>query len=204
MVPRDHGTIVLVGSALAYRGIPLQAPYCASKHAVQGFFESLRSELQHERSRVHLGMVQLPALNTPQFGWLKSRMPKKAQPVPPIFQPEVAARAILEAAWAKRRELIVGWPAFKAIWGNKLLPRVADWYLAKTGYDSQQRDEPEEPGRPHNLYEPVPGDHGAHGLFDARAKDTSVMLELSLRRGLVGAVAAGLLAAGAALLWRTR
>src|ERR671937_49501 len=129
MLPRDRGTIVQVGSALAYRGIPLQSAYCAAKHAVQGFTESLRSELLHDRSRVRVTMVQLPALNTPQFSWVKSRLPREPQPVPPIFQPEVAARAIYWAAHNDRRELYVGWPTVKAIVGNKAAPGLADWYL---------------------------------------------------------------------------
>src|SRR5215213_9502104 len=142
MLPRNRGSIVQVGSALAYRGIPLQAAYCGSKHAIQGFTESLRSELIHDRSDVQLTMIQMPALNTPQFGWVRSRPPRKPQPVPPIFQPEVAAEAILYAAHHDRDELWVGWPAVKAIWGNTLISRELDYYLARTGYDSQQTDEP--------------------------------------------------------------
>jgi len=177
MLPRDRGTIVHVGSALAYRSIPLQAAYCASKHAVLGFFASLRTELIHDHSNVHTTMVQMPALNTPQFGWVKSRLPRKAQPVPPIFQPEVAARAIYYAAHhPERREYFAGWSTVKAIFGNKLLPSYADHYLARMGYDAQQYDGAEDPNRPNNLYEPVPGDHGAHGKFDARAHDHSLEL----------------------------
>ena len=158
MLPRDHGAIVHVGSALAYRSIPLQAAYCASKHAVSGFFASLRTELLHDKSNVHTVMVQMPALNTPQFGWVKSRLPHKAQPVPPIFQPEVAARAIYHAAHdAKRREYFAGWSTVKAIVGNKLAPSFADRYLARHGYDAQQHDGPEDPNRPNNLWHPVPG-----------------------------------------------
>lgn len=175
MLPRDRGTIVHVGSALAYRSIPLQAAYCASKHAVLGFFASLRTELFHDQSKVRTTMVQMPALNTPQFGWVKSRLPHKAQPVPPIFQPEVAARAIYYAAHhAKRREYFVGGSTVKAIFGNKLAPSFADHYLARTGYESQQYDGPEDPYRPNNLWEPVNGDHGAHGDFDSRARSSSV------------------------------
>jgi short-subunit dehydrogenase len=177
MLPRDRGTIVHVGSALAYRSIPLQAAYCASKHAVLGFFASLRTELIHDHSNVHTTMVQMPALNTPQFGWVKSRLPRKAQPVPPIFQPEVAARAIYYAAHhPERREYFAGWSTVRAIFGNKLAPSYADRYLARTGYDAQQYDGAEDPNRPNNLYEPVPGDHGAHGKFDARAHDRSLEL----------------------------
>src|SRR5438270_8967573 len=146
MLPRDQGRIIQVGSALAYRGIPLQSAYCGSKHAIQGFTESLRTELIHDKSQVHLTMVQMPALNTPQFGWVKSRLPHKAQPVPPIFQPEVGARAIYYAAHhPERREYYVGFSTVKAIFGNKLVPSFADHYLARNGYDSQQHDGPEDP-----------------------------------------------------------
>jgi NAD(P)-dependent dehydrogenase (short-subunit alcohol dehydrogenase family) len=182
MVPRDRGTIVQVGSALAYRGIPLQSAYCAAKHAVQGFTESLRCELLHDRSRVHVTMVQLPALNTPQFSWVKSRLPREPQPVPPIFQPEVAAKAIHFAAYARRREMSVGFPTVQAIYGNAIAPGFADWFLARTGYDAQQTHEPVAPGRRDNLWEPVPGDHGAHGSFDARAKSFSVQSWLNQNR----------------------
>jgi NAD(P)-dependent dehydrogenase (short-subunit alcohol dehydrogenase family) len=203
MLPRDRGTIVHVGSALAYRSIPLQAAYCASKHAVLGFFASLRTELLHDGSNVKTTMVQMPALNTPQFGWVKSRLPHKAQPVPPIFQPEVAARAIYYAAHhPDRREYFVGWSTVKAIFGNKLVPGFADDYLARTGYDSQQHDGPEDPNRPNNLWEPVSGDHGAHGAFDERAQPFSMELWLEMNRKWLGA-GLGLLAA-AALFSRIR
>jgi NAD(P)-dependent dehydrogenase (short-subunit alcohol dehydrogenase family) len=173
MRPRDRGTIVQVGSALAYRSIPLQSAYCAAKHAVAGFTDSLRCELIHDRSRIHLTMVQMPALNTPQFGWVKSRLAHKAQPVPPIFQPEVAARAICWAADHHRREVLVGMPTVAAILANKVVPGLLDRYLGRTGYASQQTQEPEDPRRPDNLWAPVAGDHGAHGRFDARASDRS-------------------------------
>lgn len=182
MKPRDRGTIVQVGSALAYRGIPLQSAYCAAKHAVQGFHDSLLSELIHDGSHVKVVMVQMPAVNTPQFRWVKSRLPRKAQPVPPIFQPEMAADAILWAARSNRREVNVGWPASKAIVGNNFFPGYADRYLAKHGYEAQMVDEPEDPQRPNNLYEPLPGDAGAHGVFDDRACDVSVEMELNKRR----------------------
>jgi NAD(P)-dependent dehydrogenase (short-subunit alcohol dehydrogenase family) len=196
MLPRDRGTIVHVGSALAYRSIPLQAAYCASKHAVLGFFASLRTELLHDGSNVKTTMVQMPALNTPQFGWVKSRLPRKAQPVPPIFQPEVAARAIYHAAHdPDRREYYVGFSTVKAIFGNKLVPGFADHYLARTGYDSQQHDGAEDPNRPNNLWHPVPGDHGAHGAFDERASSHSIELWLEMNRKWLGA-GLGLLAAG--------
>jgi NAD(P)-dependent dehydrogenase (short-subunit alcohol dehydrogenase family) len=173
MLPRDRGVIVQVGSALAYRGIPLQAAYCGAKHAIQGFTESLRCELLHDRSRVRVTMVQLPAMNTPQFGWVKSRLPRKPQPVPPIFQPEVAADAIVWAASHDRRELSVGGPTVAAIYGNKIAAGVLDRYLARTGYDAQQTDEPADPARADNLWAPLPGDAGAHGAFDDRAWATS-------------------------------
>jgi len=194
MLPRDRGVIVQVGSALAYRGIPLQAAYCGAKHAIQGFTDSLRCELLHDRSHVRVVEVQMPALNTPQFGWVKSRLPRKPQPVPPIFQPEVAARAIVWAADHRRAELYVGLPTLTAIVGNKIAPRVADRYLARTGYESQQTSEPAEPGRVDNLWDPVPGDQGAHGTFDDRAKSHSLHLWASMHRGWLG-LAAGVVAA---------
>ena len=192
MLPRDRGVIVQVGSALAYRGIPLQSAYCAAKHAVQGFCDSLRCELLHDNSGVRLTMVQLPALNTPQFGWVKSRLPRKAQPVPPIFQPEVAAEAIYFAAHNPRREFYVGAPSVAVISINKLAPGLLDYILARTGYDSQQYDGAEDPNRPNNLWQPVPGDHGAHGAFDARARSWSPQLWTSEHRTLVALAAIGL------------
>lgn len=199
MLPRDRGSIVQVGSALAYRGIPLQSAYCGAKHAIQGFCDSLRTELIHDGSRVRLTEVHLSAVNTPQFGWVKSRMPRKPQPVPPIYQPEVAARAIVWAAYHDRREVWVGWPAVKAIAGNKIAPGYADRYLAKNGYESQQYDGLADPHRAHNLWEPVPGDHGAHGNFDDRATGRSLQLWASTHRGLLALAGAGL--AGLGLLW---
>ena len=190
MLPRDRGTIVQVGSALAYRSIPLQAAYCAAKHAMRGFTDSLRCELIHDKSSVRVAMVQLPALNTPQFGWVKSRLPRKAQPVPPIFQPEVAAEAIYFAAHHPRREFYVGWSSAKAIIANKIAPGMLDHFLAHTGYDSQQYDGAEDPNRAHNLWEPVPGDHGPHGDFNARAKKSSAFLWLSEHRGWLALIAA--------------
>jgi NAD(P)-dependent dehydrogenase (short-subunit alcohol dehydrogenase family) len=171
MRPRNAGAIVQVGSALAYRGIPLQSAYCAAKHAVQGFCDSLRAELLHDGSGVRVTMVQLPAVNTPQFEWVKSRLPNRAQPVPPIFQPEPIADAIVRAAH-NGREVFLGYPTTLAIVGNKLAPGFGDWYLARTGFASQQTDEPEDPGRPDNLWEAVDAEHdfGAHGRFDARAR----------------------------------
>jgi len=192
MLPRNRGVIVQVGSALAYRGIPLQSAYCAAKHAVQGFCDSLRCELLHDKSHVRLTMVQLPALNTPQFGWVKSRLARKAQPVPPIFQPEVAAEAIYFAAHNPKREFYVGLPSLEAIVANKIAPGFLDQYLARTGYDSQQHDGPEEPNRPNNLWQPVPGDHGAHGAFDARARSWSPQLWTSEHRTLMSLAALAL------------
>ena len=203
MLPRNRGSIVQVGSALAYRGIPLQSAYCGSKHAIQGFTESLRSELIHDRSDVQLTMVQMPALNTPQFGWVKSRLSREPQPVPPIFQPEVAAEAIVWAAQHRRNELWVGWPAVKAIWGNKLIPRELDYYLARTGYDSQQTDEPVDQDRKDNLWEPLPGDHGAHGSFDSRAHRRSYQWWANTHRGVVALAGTALaMLTGAALARR--
>ncbi|HEX7049754.1 MAG TPA: SDR family oxidoreductase [Longimicrobiales bacterium] len=198
MLPRDRGTIVQVGSALAYRGIPLQSAYCGAKHAIQGFTESVRSELMHDGSRVWITMVQMPAVNTPQFSWVKSRLPRKAQPVPPIYEPEVAARAILWAAHHRRREVEVGMSTVIAIWGDKLAAGIGDRYLAHTGYRSQQHDGPEDPNRPHNLWEPVDDtrDFGAHGKFDARARASSPQLWINTHLGLFLAGAVGALGAG--------
>lgn len=208
MRPRDRGAIVQVGSALAYRSIPLQAAYCGAKHAIRGFLDTLRSELIHEGSHVRVTMVQLPALNTPQFNWVKSRLPRRAQPVPPIFQPEVAAEAIHYAAHHPRREIRVGWPTVKAVLGNKFIPGLLDHYLARTGYDAQQTDEPEDPDRPDNLWLPLPGDAGAHGRFDGRARGRSLQLVGTTHRGAL-ALGAGLAGAAAAaftalLLYRDR
>lgn len=202
MLPRDQGSIVLVGSALAYRGIPLQAAYCASKHAIQGFADSLRTELLHDKSNVRLSMVQLSAFNTPQFDWVKSRLPHKGQPVPPIFQPEVAAEGIYWAALHERRELMVGWPSLKAIFGNKIAPQYADWVLSRNGYRSQQTDAPENPNRPNNLWEPLDEDqdHGAHGRFDDRAQTFSPQLFSTTHRTLLSLAGLGsAVLAGAAL-----
>ena len=192
MLPRDRGVIVQVGSALAYRGIPLQAAYCGAKHAIQGFMDALRCELLHDGSKVQVTMLQMPALNTPQFGWVKSRLPRKAQPVPPIYQPEVAAAAIVQAAHHPRREFYVGFSTVKAIISNKLVPGIADWYLARLGYQVQQTSEPADPNRPHNLWEPVPGDHGAHGTFEARAREYSLQLWADTHRGWLALAGLGI------------
>jgi NAD(P)-dependent dehydrogenase (short-subunit alcohol dehydrogenase family) len=201
MVPRDRGVIVQVGSALAYRGIPLQAAYCGSKHALQGFLESLRAELLHEGSNVRVTMVQLPALNTPQFTWSRAKLPHKPQPVPPIFQPEVAARAIVWAARHPQRQLMVGWPTVKAIVGNAIAPGIADRYLGRNGYDAQQTDEPVDPNRPDNLFQPVPGAQAAHGPFDDTSHGHSAQLWARTHRRLLGASAA---ASAVALALRSR
>ena len=195
MRERDEGSIVQVGSALAYRGIPLQSAYCGSKHAIQGFTESLRTELLHDDSGIELTMVQLPAVNTPQFEHSRSHIDEHPQPVPPIYQPEVAADAVYWAAHHQRRELYVGRPAVKTIWGNKLVPSFVAEFLARTGFDSQFSDLPYDPDRPDNLFSPVPGDPGAHGAFDDRAVSNSLQLELSKNRREIGAGAVlGLLA----------
>ena len=198
MLPRDRGSIVQVGSALAYRGIPLQAAYCGAKHAIQGFTESLRCELLHDKSNVRVTMVQLPAMNTPQFSWVKSRLPRKPQPVPPIYQPEIAAEAIIYAAYQNRREMEVGIPTVVAVEGNKIFPGLMDRYLARTNYEAQQTDEPVEPDRRDNLWSPVSGDHGAHGTFDDRASNSSPQLWANMNRRWLalgfGALAGSMLA----------
>ncbi len=200
MLPRDRGTIVQVGSTLAYRGIPLQTAYCGAKHAIQGFHEALRCELLHERSRVRTTMVQLPAVNTPQFDWVLSRLPRRAQPVPPIYQPEVAAKAIVYAAdHPHRREYWVGASTALTLLANAVAPGILDRYLARTGFKSQQTDQPHDPDQPENLWQPVDErtDFGAHGDFDDRAHDRSAQVWASQHHGLLaaGALAAGALAA---------
>ena len=195
MKPRDRGTIVQVGSALAYRGIPLQSAYCGAKHAIQGFNESLRCELLHDGSNVRLTMVQLPALNTPQFDHCRSRMPRQPQPVPPIFQPELAAAAILWAAKHARREVYVGGPTVEAIVGDKLASGLADRYLAKTNFEAQQTPEPADPDRTDNLFEPLAGDPGAHGRFDDRSRPHSIQWWLTSNRDAILTAAGGVLAA---------
>jgi short-subunit dehydrogenase len=209
MLPRDRGTIVQVGSALAYRGIPLQTAYCGAKHAIQGFNESLRVELLHDGSNVHVTMVQMPAVNTPQFGWVISRLPNQAQPVPPIYQPEVAAQAVVYAAdHPKRREYWVGGSTAGTLLANAVAPGLLDRYLARTGYKSQQTDQKRDPDQPANLWHPVDDEHGpdegAHGVFDDQAKTRSAQLWASQHHGLLAAIGAGLLAAGTAWGLRRR
>jgi NAD(P)-dependent dehydrogenase (short-subunit alcohol dehydrogenase family) len=197
MKPRHRGVIVQVGSALAYRGIPLQSAYCAAKHAMEGFCDSLRAELLHDGSGVQVTMVHLPAMNTPQFEWVKSRLRGRAKPVPPIFQPEVAADAILWAADHPRREYFVGFPTVEAIVGDRLAAGLADRYLARHGYDAQQTSEPEDPDRPHNLWSPVDDtrDFGAHGRFDESARTSSVELVISKHHRAFAAIGVALAAA---------
>jgi NAD(P)-dependent dehydrogenase (short-subunit alcohol dehydrogenase family) len=203
MRPRDHGTIVQVGSALGARSIPLQSAYCGAKHAINGFTSSLRCELLHEGSNVRVTVVQMPAVNTPQFSWVRSRLPNQPQPVPPIYQPEVAARGVLYAAdHPGRREYWVGASTAATLAANKLAPAVLDRYLARTGFASQQTDQPDDPGRSDNLLAPVdepPGsDHGAHGSFDDRAHTRSAQLWVS-QHPAISALAAGSTIAGTAV-----
>lgn len=199
MMPRDSGAIVQVGSALAYRGIPLQSAYCAAKHAIVGFTESLRTELLHQHSGVRVTMVHLPAMNTPQFGWVRSKLPREAQPVPPIYQPELAARAVLRAAGHPgRREYWIGGMTAATVLGNRVAPGLLDRYLARTGYESQQTATPREESQPDNLCEPVDerSDHGAHGQFDARAHRHSPQAWASKHHGVLAAAAGATSLAG--------
>ncbi len=202
MLPRNSGTIVQVGSALAYRGIPLQSAYCAAKHAVQGFHDSLLTELLHDKSNVRVTMVQLPAHNTPQFDWVKSRLPNKAQPVPPIYQPEVAAKAVLWAACHNRREWIVGFSSWKAIYGNNFFPSLADKFLARVGYKAQQTNEPRSQDQPNNLFESVPGQFGSHGHFDKDAKNRSVFFELTKHGKTIFILIAFILVVVFIIIWK--
>jgi NAD(P)-dependent dehydrogenase (short-subunit alcohol dehydrogenase family) len=202
MRPRDRGTILQVGSALAYRAIPLQASYCASKFAIRGFVDSLRCELVHDGSRVRVTSVHMPALNTPQFGWVRSRLPRHPQPVPPIYQPEVGARAIVWAAGHPRREMWVGYPTVGAILANHVAPGLLDRYLARTNVEAQQTDRPVEGDRVDNLCEPAPGDQAAHGIFDAESRGRSLQSGLSMHRRVAAGAASGV--AVAALAARRR
>ncbi len=211
MLPRDggrgRGTIIQIGSALSYRSIPLQSAYCACKHAINGFTDSLRCELHHDGSQVKIAAVQMPAMNTTQFDWVKNRMPHNTQPVPPIFEPEVSAEVVAVAGYAEhpRREYWVGSPTVMAILGQKFVPGLLDWYLGKTGYKSQQlQDEPRDPNAPNNLYDYVPGKHSARGKFDDRSKRTSIEVTVSLHRGLFALGALVVAASGAAVLARSR
>jgi NAD(P)-dependent dehydrogenase (short-subunit alcohol dehydrogenase family) len=194
MHPRNRGVIIQTGSALAYRSIPLQSAYCAAKAAIRGFTDALRCELLHERSNVRLTMVQLSAFNTPQFDWARSKLPRRLQPVPPIFQPEIAAEAIVRAATHPSREVWVGWPAAKTILSSRLFPGLGDRLAARSAYESQMTDAPADPDRADNLFAPVPGDFGAHGRFDVRAKPSSAQWSLSKHRWSAAAIATALLA----------
>lgn len=202
MRPRDSGVIVQIGSALAYRAIPLQAPYCAAKHALRGFTDSLRCELLHDQSNVHVTSVHLSAFNTPQFDWALNLVGQRPMPVPPIFQPELAARAIVWAAQHRRREVFVGWPAVKAVLANKVMPGVLDRVLADSGYSGQITSEPLPANACQNLFEPCDTNPGAHGRFDREARDDSLQWQLTTHRGLLGGLLAGVALAcvGAAAL----
>ncbi|MFL6464520.1 MAG: SDR family oxidoreductase [Bryobacteraceae bacterium] len=203
MVPRDKGTIVQVGSGLAFRSIPLQAAYCGAKHAILGFTDSLRSELIHQKSKVHVTVVQLAAMNTPQFSWCRTRVPRRLQPVPPIYQPEVAARAIYWAAHHRRREVFVGASTPAVIYGQNLFPGLADWFLGKAGYKLQQTSQTIDPERPDNLFEPVPGEFAARGILSDKAINFSLQSWASLHRGWAGLATSALAGAGV-LLWKRR
>ncbi len=207
MLPRDKGTIVQVGSALAYRSIPLQSAYCACKHAINGFTDSIRCELHHDKSNVKISVVQMPAMNTWQFDWVKNRMPNNTQPVPPIYDPELAAEVVVAAGLAKRprREYWVGAPTVVAILGQKFIPGLLDRYLGATGYDSQQIEgEPTDPNAPNNLYDYVPGTHSAVGKFTRRQKQTSLEVFLLLHRNWFAIGAAALAAGGTVLATRSK
>ncbi|WP_030529445.1 SDR family oxidoreductase [Phycicoccus jejuensis] len=209
MKERDRGTIVHVGSALAYRGIPLQSAYCGAKHAIQGFHEAVRAELLHERSAVRVTMVQMPAVNTPQFSWVLSRLPQQAQPVPPIYQPEVAARAVVFAAdHPRRREYWVGASTVGTLAANAVVPGLLDRYLGRTGFGSQQTGERKPDDQPSNLWEPADGpdgrDFGAHGAFDDRAHAHSPQQWVAQHYPLLAGAAAVLVATGAAVAGRRR
>lgn len=189
MLPRNRGSIVFVGSALAYRGIPLQSAYCGAKHGIEGFYDSLRTELKHDKSNIMTSMVQLPALNTTQFGWVLSKLPNKPRPMGKVYQPEVAARAVVFAAAHNRRSIMVGYPTYQAIIGNKIAPWFADWVLARNGYEKQQTSEPVAKNRQNNVWEPVHEDRGAYGDFAHIATNKSFTLWASMNRNLLTAVA---------------
>jgi short-subunit dehydrogenase len=185
MKQRNRGSIVFVGSALAYRGIPLQSAYCGAKHGIQGFYDSLRTELMHDKSNIKTSMVQLPAMNTTQFGWVLNKLPNTTMPMGKVYAPEVAARAVLFAAKHNRREVLVGFPTYKAIVGNKIAPWYADWVLSRNGYNGQQTDTPVDPHRKSNLFEPVGEDRGAYGTFKNVSTDRSITLWISMHRSWV-------------------
>lgn len=187
MLPRNKGKIILIGSALAYRGIPLQSAYCGAKHGIHGFFESLRAELYHDKSNIQLTMVQMPAMNTTQFGFVKSYLPNKPKPMGAIYQPEAAADAVLYAARHDEREVFYGYSTYKTILGNKVVPGYLDKYLGKTGYEGQQTKEAKDPDRQNNLWESIPGDHGAHGPFTKHAKHSSPILFAKKNKWVIAA-----------------
>lgn len=199
MQPRDTGVIVQVGSALAFRGIPLQAAYCGSKHAMVGFTESVITELLHDGSRVRVCMVHMPALNTVQFSWLKNLLPHHSQPVPPIYQPEVGAGVVAHVATHPRRTTWVGYPTVGTILGNRVAAPLLDRYLGRTGFDAQQTTDDPRPPIGVNLREPVAGDHGAHGDFDSRAKASSLQVWATLHKGVLAGLGTGAVAVGLAL-----
>jgi NAD(P)-dependent dehydrogenase (short-subunit alcohol dehydrogenase family) len=206
MLPRDRGKIVLVGSALAYRGIPLQSAYCGSKHAIQGFIDSVRCELLHDKTSVTITMVQMPGVNTPQFDWIRAKLPGQPRPVGKVYQPEVAGRAIYAAAHDTRKEMLVGLPTVEAVWGNKVASSLLDDYLAETGFKSQQRPERVQPDRKDNLFAPVAGDHGARGSFSDEAVDSSAELWISEHKKELGLAVLGAAAAvaGAGFMFASR
>lgn len=199
MTARDRGKIVQVGSALAYRAIPLQAAYCGAKFGIRGFTDSIRTELLHDKSNVDITMVQLPGVNTTQFSWCRSKLPLHPTPVPPIYQPEIPAEAVYWAAHHRRRELWVGYSTLQAILGTTVAPRIADWYLGRTGFEGQQvQGMPVSPDRPNNLYEPVPGMAATHGIFDDKAKSSSPQLWATTHRRSLAAAVLGTLLTGVA------
>jgi NAD(P)-dependent dehydrogenase (short-subunit alcohol dehydrogenase family) len=203
MLPRNHGRIIQVTSALAHRSIPLQSAYCGAKHAIKGFTESVQTELVHDRSKVRISMVALPGLNTPQFEWVKSRLPNKPKPVPPVYQPELAARTIYWASRHMPREMLLGFPTWEAVLGEKFSPKLLNLELAKDGYASQQTSEPDDPERPNNLWEPVPEKAKIHGPFSAISRKRSVTFYLRKNRGAILGTCA-LLAVAGGLLMRKR
>jgi hypothetical protein len=194
MYPRNQGMIIQVGSALAHRSIPLQSAFCGAKRAIAGFTDSIRTELLHDKKNIHLTMVQLPAMNTPQFDWCKSKMSRHPQPVPPIFEPEVAEHGVVWASRHRRREICVGAPTVLAVWGNKFIPGLLDRYLGATGFASQQTTEMVSNDRPDNLFEALPGDHGAHGSFGSRSRKRSIQSWVNRNR-LAAAVAVAIVIA---------
>lgn len=205
MLPRDEGQIIQVGSALAYRSIPLQSAYCGAKHAILGFTESLRCELLHDKSNVSVHMVQLPGVNTPQFDWIRNKLPNKSRPVGRCYQPELIAEAVRYVAESKRPELLLGGPTLKAVIGDKVAPRILDHYLAATVYEQHQRAGiPEDPNRPDNLFEPLPGDYGAHGSFDDEALTHSPQFWLNSKRRGLALISAGVALAAAFMIVQGR